>query len=85
MAAPAIFLKNVVGWENYMQKMVHGKQHIRRKQNWDSVNFHKEVLHRPYDFLVILSELLHITAEFKDKQVLICKTYNCIQLFRLVA
>ena len=33
-----MFLINVVGWEKYMQKIVHGKLRIRRKENWDSVN-----------------------------------------------
>ena len=39
VAAPAIFLKNIVGWEKYMQKIDRArKTTIRRKQNWDSVN-----------------------------------------------
>ena len=63
------------------------KTTYKKKTELPTAWTHKEVLHRPYDLLVILSKLLHITvtAEFKDQPVFICKTYNCIQLFLLVA
>ena len=80
-----MFLINVVGWEKYMQKIVHRKLRIRRKENWDSVN--PQGGFAPTLWFARNSKLPHITvtAEFKDQPVLICKTYNCIQLFILVA